>query len=499
MKYSVDNVDSLKQKIKESKDEGNRFVAEQKYKQAIQCYTNALSIYANDCVRNQFRLPYIADQLLGSDFTRVHLDTDNKIQKSFGQAVSNVGRFFRNLMDDSDGDRDDGGSSTSTNVSKYSHDFQSWAELNSSMLKEFDIHILFSNRSYAISQSVSVIEQPPSMAQCALDDAKRSIMIDHRWFKAHVRAGDACCQMYKYEEALHYYCAAVDCKVPKDDERQKIQLKIVYANSMLHLQADHVKVIQMLAGHDFASNQTTSVLSSINPVTKIINGFAASLQNFVYIIVCEHSRKCVLVDVCWDVQTILDFCAQMKFQVVGSVVTHQHFDHVGGKPPEPYSQYGVTVEGVATVLRKLGPSVTAYIHPEDIDEVLRGNPDMTRDQITPTSDGFNLRVGTCVNLEFIHTPGHTKGSQCILVNGISLLSGDTLFINSIGRLDFPESDKRLMYVSLQKIKALAPQNNEDIIVLSGHAYGGRFSSLKREMQKNKNLMAETLSDFIKLT
>lgn len=84
--------------------------------------------------------------------------------------------------------------------------------------------------------------------------------------------------------------------------------------------------------------------------------------------------------------------------------------------------------------------------------------------IIPTKNGFKFTLPVektdrkawaqelnqkTTEFEFYHTPGHTKGSQCILVNHNRLFSGDTLFITGCGRLDFPDSCKHSMFNSLQ--------------------------------------------------
>ena len=79
----------------------------------------------------------------------------------------------------------------------------------------------------------------------------------------------------------------------------------------------------------------------------------------------------------------------------------------------------------------------------------------------------------------IHTPGHSKGSVCILIDNI-LFSGDTIFKNSIGRTDLYGGDYDELIQSLQKIKNL-PQ---DTIICSGH---GPFSILKNELKNNPYL------------
>src|SRR5262249_53283910 len=84
-------------------------------------------------------------------------------------------------------------------------------------------------------------------------------------------------------------------------------------------------------------------------------------------------------------------------------------------------------------------------------------------------------------LTFIHTPGHTPGSQCFLVDG-RLVSGDTLFIRSCGRTDLPGSDPKQMYYSLtQRLGALP----DDTVVFPGHNYGGTATTIGAETRPTR--------------
>ena len=69
-------------------------------------------------------------------------------------------------------------------------------------------------------------------------------------------------------------------------------------------------------------------------------------------------------------------------------------------------------------------------------------------------------------MELIHTPGHTPGSQCFLVDG-RLVAGDTLFLEGCGRTDFPGSDPLAMYESIHTRLARVP---DDAILFPGHLY-----------------------------
>ena len=78
--------------------------------------------------------------------------------------------------------------------------------------------------------------------------------------------------------------------------------------------------------------------------------------------------------------------------------------------------------------------------------------------------GDDITVGG-VTITCMHTPGHTPGSQCFLVDG-RLVAGDTLFLDGCGRTDLPGSDPDQMYESLGRLAALP----DDVIVFPGHRY-----------------------------
>ena len=92
-----------------------------------------------------------------------------------------------------------------------------------------------------------------------------------------------------------------------------------------------------------------------------------------------------------------------------------------------------------------------------------------RFSFTPLKNGDHLTLGN-ISLKVLHTPGHTLDSSCFLINDHALLTGDTLFTNSVGRPDLKADadstrDKaRLLYQSIQRIMDL----DNDIIVLPGH-------------------------------
>jgi hydroxyacylglutathione hydrolase len=123
-------------------------------------------------------------------------------------------------------------------------------------------------------------------------------------------------------------------------------------------------------------------------------------------------------------------------------VTHYHPDHIGG------SFGGHNIEGLAELSAKRG--VRIYTHKAEADGV-RKVTGLSENDLVRVESGDKLAIGE-VEVEFLHTPGHTPGSQCFRIRN-TLVSGDTLFINGCGRVDLPGSNSEDMYHSL---RACAP-------------------------------------------
>jgi glyoxylase-like metal-dependent hydrolase (beta-lactamase superfamily II) len=204
------------------------------------------------------------------------------------------------------------------------------------------------------------------------------------------------------------------------------------------------------------------------------------MQNFVYLVGSTETRKAAVVDAAWDVDEILRAAEADGLEVTHALVTHTHPDHVGGKFA------GMEIAGVAELLEKAKAKVV--IHKSEADHL----------KLVPASDlvkaesGDEIDVGG-VKVRLIHTPGHTPGSQCFLV-GDRLISGDTLFIDSCGRVDLPGSDPEQMYFSLtQKLKALP----DDTVLFPGHNYAPKTSATIGEQKRtNPYLQFHSLRQFL---
>jgi hydroxyacylglutathione hydrolase len=204
------------------------------------------------------------------------------------------------------------------------------------------------------------------------------------------------------------------------------------------------------------------------------------MQNFVYLIGDQASRECVVVDPAWEIEGITDLAAGDDMRLVGALVTHTHQDHVGGH------LFGHDIPGVEDLLARHPMKV--YVH-KDEREFLKGYGS----DLVPVQGGDTLRVGS-VEVTFLHTPGHTPGSQCFLVDGC-LVSGDTLFIRSCGRTDLPGSDPKEMYTSLtQRLGALP----DETVVLPGHNYGGSQTTIGAEKRLNPMMRFPSMTDFLRV-
>jgi glyoxylase-like metal-dependent hydrolase (beta-lactamase superfamily II) len=97
-------------------------------------------------------------------------------------------------------------------------------------------------------------------------------------------------------------------------------------------------------------------------------------------------------------------------------------------------------------------------------------------------DRDRLRVGE-FEITLLHTPGHTPGSQCLLVEGC-LLSGDTLFIDGCGRTDFPGGDPAEMYRTLYE---RLTEVSDDTVLFPGHLYSREPSLALGEVRARNNV------------
>lgn len=226
---------------------------------------------------------------------------------------------------------------------------------------------------------------------------------------------------------------------------------------------------QLLAGRDFATS---------NPV-------AAQMVNFCYLIGDRETRECVVVDPAWDVTGLVDLARGDDMEIVGALATHYHPDHVGG------DLFGHSIEGVA----RLQEIKAVPIHCNRAEaRGVRVVTGLSESDIRGHDGGDVLEVGK-IRIEMLHTPGHTPGSQCFLVDG-RLVSGDTLFVQGCGRVDLPGGDPEEMYRTLSQRLTTLP---DDTVLYPGHHYGSTATSTMGEQrQENYAFAPRNMGDWLRL-
>ena len=211
---------------------------------------------------------------------------------------------------------------------------------------------------------------------------------------------------------------------------------------------------QLLSGRDFA----------------IGDSMAEQMANFVYLIGDRNTRDAVVVDPAYGVADLLDILDRDEMNLSGVLASHYHSDHVGG------SMMGHTIEGVRELLELRGTKI--HVQAEEADLVKKVT-EVTDGDLNVHAPGDQILVGN-IPIDLLHTPGHTPGSQCFLVEG-TLVAGDTLFLEGCGRTDLPGSDAAAMYRSLHHTLARVP---DDTVLFPGHRYSFHSSAtmgMTREM------------------
>ena len=210
------------------------------------------------------------------------------------------------------------------------------------------------------------------------------------------------------------------------------------------------------------------------------------MQNFVYLVADPVTREAAVIDAAWDIDEIVRVIERDDLKLTAALITHFHPDHLGG------NLMGHHIQGAAELLERNLP-IKVYVHKSEADFVGR-IAGLSQSDLVCTDGTEALRLGER-SLRFLHTPGHTPGSQCFLIDG-RLISGDTLFIGGCGRVDLPGSDPTQMYDSLvNKLKQLP----DDTVLYPGHNYADRVTStIGYEKQRNMYMRFSRLEDFLGL-
>jgi glyoxylase-like metal-dependent hydrolase (beta-lactamase superfamily II) len=200
------------------------------------------------------------------------------------------------------------------------------------------------------------------------------------------------------------------------------------------------------------------------------------MANFAYLIGSLSSREALIVDPAWDVDGLLDAAESDGMQVVGGQI------------------FGHDIEGVARLLER--QPVPIHVHAHEA-EGMRKITGASENDLRRHESGDVVLLGQ-IRVRLLHTPGHTPGSQCFLVEEegrpASLVSGDTLFLGSCGRVDLPGSDPEAMYRSLNHTLRELP---DDTLLYPGHLYSvDPVSTMGEQKRSNPFLRVTSLEQFL---
>lgn len=193
------------------------------------------------------------------------------------------------------------------------------------------------------------------------------------------------------------------------------------------------------------------------------------MANFSYIIIDDASKEAAIVDPHDDTGAIMDVLKTHGLKIRSILLTHGHFDHIGG---------------VNLLSTQFKIPVYLSIHESPLYSVKTPH-------LIKTQDNETILLGD-TQVQCLHTPGHTPGCQCFLADG-NLFTGDTLFVDAVGRIDLPGGSGTALFQSLGRIKTLP----DTTLIWPGHDYGKNPSdTLKHLKQTNPFLACSSEKQFL---
>lgn len=195
------------------------------------------------------------------------------------------------------------------------------------------------------------------------------------------------------------------------------------------------------------------------------------IDNNNYLIIDEETKDAALID-CSSIDDRIDEEIEKQDASLKYILlTHGHFDHIAGIRPNRF---------------KNNPQIV--MHKADLDWLNNANqylpmfgmPEITIPKVDVfVEDGDTIQLGS-LEIKVLHTPGHTQGGVCYLVDG-NLFSGDTIFREAVGRCDLEGGNFNQIVESIEdKIFTLPPE----IVIHPGH---GNITSVEWEKEHNRFL------------
>jgi glyoxylase-like metal-dependent hydrolase (beta-lactamase superfamily II) len=183
---------------------------------------------------------------------------------------------------------------------------------------------------------------------------------------------------------------------------------------------------------------------------------------FAYLLGDPQSGEALVIDPADETDEILSAAEKNGLKIKYIVNTHGHVDHISGNS-DMKKRTGAQIIIHEDDAHRLTSTPAALL------SMFRAKPSPAAD-IT-VKDGDHIKVGS-LSLAVMHTPGHSEGSMSLYMDGI-VFTGDTLFVEAVGRTDFPGGSWPVMYRSIQERLFKLPEETQ---VLPGHNYGTRPTS-----------------------
>lgn len=194
------------------------------------------------------------------------------------------------------------------------------------------------------------------------------------------------------------------------------------------------------------------------------------MMNYGYIVGNRKTGTAAVIDPGWDTAHLIETAKKEGLKITDILTTHTHFDHINDVPK---------------MVKETGSTI--YVHTNE------SNAPAAAGTVREVNDGDIISAGG-VEFKVMHTPGHTRGSVCY-ITGDALFTGDTLFVDAIGRTDLEDGDPETMFLSLQKIKSLP----DKMIIYPGHHYGSEpTSTIGEQKKRNPYLANNSLPDFLRM-
>lgn len=175
-----------------------------------------------------------------------------------------------------------------------------------------------------------------------------------------------------------------------------------------------------------------------------------------YIIGCEETKEVAVIDPGGNARAILNLLEEDGLKVQYIINTHGHIDHIGA------NQAIKDATGAKILIHENDAKM--LVNPVSNFSFMMGSKVISPPAEQFIQEGDIIKIGNTVELEVIHTPGHSPGGICLKTGNI-IFVGDTLFQGSIGRTDFPGGSYKQL---IQNIKEKLFRYDDDTICYPGH-------------------------------